>query len=251
MQRTTSFTGVKKKRSCFSCLFLKSRSNVLQFLSCSLKLNFAFCGTVLDTNFFFFSVFPHCLCLVNAGFSFVFVGVLYYSVLIWKNVAKKQSIKSYKTGVSDWTANLSVWLTDWQFECRDVSFCMLTNWFRREARLTHDEICCAVLKESWFILAFPQKARGSDSDGQITDSAIALCYLARNLRYRSLSQLEHYNIYSPEDALNTKSRNKCEHCQIAVPHEGEFLVTGQRVINLEAIRSCRNNPWLCAVYPSR
>jgi hypothetical protein len=33
-------------------------------------------------------------------------------------------------------------------------------------------------------------------------------YLARNLSYRSLSQLEHNNIYSPEVALNTKSRNE-------------------------------------------
>jgi len=54
------------------------------------------------------------------------------------------------------------------------------------------------------------------SDRQITDSVTALCYLARNSSYRSLSQLEHNNIYPPEDALNTKSRTECENYQIAV-----------------------------------
>jgi hypothetical protein len=82
-------------------------------------------------------------------------------------------------------------------------------------KLTHDDIYCTFLNEDWLILATLQNARGPASDRQITDSVTALCYLARNLSYRSLSQLEHNNIYPTEDALNTKARSECENYQIA------------------------------------
>jgi len=93
--------------------------------------------------------------------------------------------------------------------------CKLRNWLGRVVRLTHDDIYCTFLNEDWLILATLQNARRPASDRQITDSVAALCYLARNLSYRSSSQLEHNNIYPSEDALNTKSRTECENYQIA------------------------------------
>jgi hypothetical protein len=96
-----------------------------------------------------------------------------------------------------------------------VSFSLQVKKLRRVVRLTHDDIYCTFLNEDRLILATLQKARGPASDRQITDSVTALCYLARNLSYRSLSQLEHNNIYPPEDALNTESKTGCENYRIA------------------------------------
>jgi len=121
-------------------------------------------------------------------------------------------------------ADLTVWLTDMYHV---VSFSLQVKKLIKMRGKSHPWWLLCLL-ERRLILATLQNARRPASDRQITDSVTALCYLARNFSYRSLSQLEHNNIYRPEDALNTKSRTECENYQISLfPLQPCSLAAGQ------------------------